>query len=380
MKTQEQWQEWFARYHSNTLAGSGNQSWFAPEDAAQPITGRVFYRVFAGGEYRYSLLFGDTMDSTFADGSHSWANQTLGGWTIHSARVGVVSRVDMERFEEPQELLELTFEGEKEKRVAAGEQFACDPVCLRAQKGQYICLETTVSGPRIPCHPESLLPAFVRTAAGWEHSVNTLFAGMVGCDRPVKACIGYLGDSITQGIGTQPNSYDHWAAVLSEALGEEYAFWDLGLGYARARDAATGGCWLQKALHNDLVVFCMGVNDLGYEARPRVEAIERSLQAVVRSLKQAGVRVLQQTLPPFDYSEEMTPDWLRINAWVREELAQEADALFDVTQVLSLSDEEPQRARYGGHPDALGCRRWAEALEPVLSALVGRVGRVGSAD
>lgn len=368
MMTNEQWQQWFDRFHSNTLAGSGNQSWFAPEDDHKMVTGRVFYRVFAGGEYRYSLLFGDAMDSTFSDGMHSWANQTLGGWTIHSARLGVVSRVDMERFEEPEYLIDLTFGGERKKQVAPGEQFVTDPVCVRAEKGQYLCLETTVSGEAIPCHPESTLPAFVRTEAGWEHSVNTLFAGMIGCDRPVRARIGYLGDSITQGIGAPPNSYEHWAAVASELLGEDYAYWDLGLGYARARDAATGGHWFKKALENDLVVFCMGVNDLGHEPRPRVEVIERSLEAVVRGLRQAGVKVLVQTVPPFDYSPELSADWARINDWIRECLAGEADGLFDVTDVLSLSDEEPHRARFGGHPDAQGCRCWAEALVPVLRA------------
>ena len=45
---------YFARYHANTLAGSGNQSWFS---LAGERTGRVFYQVFAGGEYRWSPLF-----------------------------------------------------------------------------------------------------------------------------------------------------------------------------------------------------------------------------------------------------------------------------------------------------------------------------------
>ena len=63
--------EYFARFRANTMAGSGNQSWFRPESAEEEITGRVFYRVFTGGEYSWSPLFSDAIFTTFADGSHS---------------------------------------------------------------------------------------------------------------------------------------------------------------------------------------------------------------------------------------------------------------------------------------------------------------------
>ena len=364
---------YFETYHSNTRAGSGNQSWFAAGE--QKRTGRVFYRVFAGGEYRYSLLFSDAMDSTFSDGSHSWANQTLGDWTIHAARLGVVKRAEIDGFDEPEQMIPLTFGGAGEKRVAAGERFFSDPVRVRAEAGEYLCLETTVSGARVPCHPETLLPSFVRTEQGWERSTDVLFAGMIGCDRPVRLRVGYLGDSITQGIGTRANRYEHWNAVLSERLGTDCAFWNLGLGFARAYDAASGGGWLEKAKQNDLVVVCLGVNDLFHEAEPRVERIERSLETVIGALREAGVRVLAQTIPPFDYGPGTREQWARINAWIREELAHRADGLFDVVPVLAQSTQEPYRARYGGHPDAVGCRAWAEALEPVLRDQIERASR-----
>ena len=362
--------EFFRDFHSTKLSGSGNQSWFENENAGAAVVGRVFYRVFAGGEYRYSLLFSDAMDSTFSDGQHSHVNQVLGDWEIVSARVGIVARADMEGFDEPSEWKTLTFDGAPSKAVAPGECFAADPVVLRAEKDAYLCLETTVRGARIPCHPETLLPSFVRTENGWTRSVNTLFAGMVGCDRPVKLRVAYLGDSITQGCGTRYNAYEHWNAVLSEALGTDCAFWNLGLGYARARDAATDGGWLYKAKQNDLVVVCMGVNDMPREAS--AEAIMQSLQAIVRKLREAGARVLLQTIPPFNYPEGLRERWLTVNDWIRSTLAGEADALFDVVPVLSESPERPYMARYGGHPDGTGCAAWAAALKPALSALIDR--------
>ena len=354
----------FKRFGSNTLAGSGNQSWFRPESAEQEITGRVFYRVFAGGEYNWSPLFSDTVFTTFADGSYSRANQTLGGWRVCAARIGVAKRVYINGFDEPEQMQALTFAGQRGYRTAAGETFFADPVALRAEKGEYICLETTVCGERIPCHPETLLPAFARTRDGWTRSTDVLFAAMLGCERPVRMRVGFLGDSITQGIGTQPNAYRHWNAVLAEKLGEDCAFWNLGLGYARASDAASGGIWLELARENDAVFLCLGVNDL-YHAALSAETLKKNLLQTVRGLKRAGVSVLVQTIPPFDYEGERRQVWLQVNDWIRETLAREADAIFDNVPVLGANAQEPFLSRYGGHPDEQGCAAWAEALEPV---------------
>ncbi|MFQ9798501.1 MAG: hypothetical protein ACLR23_05710 [Clostridia bacterium] len=84
----------------------------------------------------------------------------------------------------------------------------------------------------IPYHEESIIPTFALRDGEWVPSKRVVFAGMVGCDRPALLQIGYLGDSITQGIGTDVNSYDHWNAMLSDKLGEKCAYWNLGLDLA----------------------------------------------------------------------------------------------------------------------------------------------------
>ena len=73
---------YFKAYVSNTLAGSGNQSYFVSDNTIQ--TGRVFYKVFAGGKYNYSFMFTNVIDSTYADGAHSKANLRCKEWTIKS--------------------------------------------------------------------------------------------------------------------------------------------------------------------------------------------------------------------------------------------------------------------------------------------------------
>ena len=125
-----------------------------------------------------------------------------------------------------------------------GEFFSSDPVMSEFEKDEYICLEITFSGKMIPYHEETLLPVFVKDEEKWKYSKFMPFAGMIGCDRNVKIKIAYMGDSITQGIGTKSNSYLHWNAIFSEKFGNDYSYWNLGIRYGKEKDDATEGTWL----------------------------------------------------------------------------------------------------------------------------------------
>ena len=176
-----------------------------------------------------------------------------------------------------------------------------------------------------------------------------------------------MGDSITQGIGTPINSYAHWGAVFAGLLGNKYAYWNLGLGYGRADDAASDGMWLYKAKQNDIVFVCYGVNDIhqGYS----VDSIKKNLQTIVDRLHAAGVRVIMQTVPPFDYSEEYRGIWKEINAFILHDI-KHADLVFDCAKHLAKSEEEPHMAKYGGHPDSEGCEVWAKALFEAIADVI----------
>lgn len=360
----------FDEFTANTLAGSGNQLWFS---AAQPRTCRVFYRINVGGEYDYSLLFSNIMDSTYADGTQSHKNLICDSWTIHSAFVGrcasfVWQGEEWLRDYENVPLTPLTFDGKPTRIVAPGEFFASDPLRLRFAAGEYLVLEMTVSGSKIPYHEESLLPIFCKTDAGWQYDKRMPLPGMVGCRRPVRCRVGFLGDSITQGIGTALNSYDHWNARIAQSLDSDVACWNLGIGYGRANDAASDGAWLYKAKHNDVVVVCFGVNDI-LQNQSEMQ-IKRDLADIVSALKASGVKVVLQTVPPFDYRGEQIGIWQRINDFVRGELAQQADLFFDAAQLLGDGENRMHIARYGGHPDETGCAVWADALTPVLKGFL----------
>ena len=373
---------YFEEFRSNTCGGSGNQFYFGTGGKAE--TGRVYYQITHGGRFRYSLLFSNILDSTYSDGSLSHCNLVCDSWELLEAKVGRCSHLDMksmldavqsrasQNLPEPQFQLPisqwkpLTFDGKTSKMVQPGEFFSSDPVELECAAGEYLCLETTFRGEQIPCHVESILPVFRKGERGWVYSRFLPVASMVGCDRSVKKRIGYLGDSITQGIGTEVDSYTHWNAVVSQKLGEDYAYWNLGIGYGRGQDGASDGAWLYRAKQNDIVVVCFGVNDIFQIGS--AEQTKKDLTAIVDKLKTAGCKVLLQTVPPFDYGEKHRLIWEDINDYIRKDLSGKADRIFDVVPVLGQADK-PHMAIYGGHPNAAGCSAWGEALYPVLKEL-----------
>ncbi len=359
---------YFDNYVSNTLAASANQYFFNNENENEIFTGRVFYKVFAGGRYNYSFLFSNTIDSTYSDGKKSYKNLVCDEWKIHRAAVAVFDYCDMASFSGETEFITLKFDGKTEKTVIPGELFTSDPVTLNAEKDKYICVEVSFSGRMIPYHEETVIPTFLFKDGKWIPCKKVIFPGMTGCDRPVKKRVAFFGDSITQGIGPEPNSYGHWDAVLSEKLGTAYSFWNLGIGYARADDGASGGVWLSKAKKNDIAVVCFGVNDIGQGFSE--EKIKENLFKIVKELKESGLTVLLQTVPPFYYEGERKIIWENVNKYILTELSRYCDSVFDVVPLLRESKECPQNPKYGGHPDENGSKIWAEAMFSTLNKLL----------
>lgn len=362
--------EFFEKYVSNTYAGSGNQLFFET-DGSKIHTGRLFYKISVGGKFSYSLLFSNIIDSTFSDGFVSHKNLICREWKIHSMRIGKCRNIEFsENIEEVSmegenpdvvvsDFKDILFDGKASKNVMPGEFFSTDPVELEFEKGEFLCLEITFSGRMLPYHEESMLPVFIKDGEKWKYSKFMPFAGMIGCERKPKARIVYFGDSITQGIGVAPNSYLHWNAVLSEKLGSGYSYWNLGIGYGRANDAASGGAWMYKAMHSDIVFVCFGVNDI--KQGQSEEQIKKDLHCIADTLKKAGKKVIFQTVPPFDYEGENIEKWQRINAFILTEIKNKVDFVFDNNEYLGEKGAL-YIAKYGRHPDEKGCRIWAEAF------------------
>ena len=185
----------------------------------------------------------------------------------------------------------------------------------------------------------------------WVESNRTPLSNMIGVKREVKHKIGFLGDSITEGIGTDKNSYEWWNAKIAELSGEENSYYNLGIGFGRADDIATDGIWLERAKHLDIVTLCAGVNDIcqGFKA----DKIKDNLTKIVKILKKNDVRVILFTVPPFDYDEEKTRVWNEVNSYIVNELSEQAE-IFDTVSIWGEDAPNQSRARYGGHPNKEG--------------------------
>lgn len=353
--------EFFKEFVSNTTAGTSNQSFFTEGNGV----GRVFYRLLWGGEFPCSLLFSNRVDSTFGSGDRGRANELCEPWTLAVSCCVCCGAEDPDI--ENRDWITLTFGGVEEKTAAPGELFSTDPFVLKARTGDYLCVQIRFCGSKIPCHPEINIPSFIREGDRFVLSENVPVPNMVGVRRDVKMRVGFLGDSITQGLGTDMDSYDHWCHAVARALGPDYACWNLGIGCGRASDAASGGIWLQKALENDCVVVCFGINDINQGDGPQ---LLRNLETIVSTLKENDKKVILQSIPPFDYEKQHRIDlWEEQNRRIRQELAPKCDGFLDVATFLSV-DGVGQATKYGGHPNAEGCRVWAEHLLPVLKCVL----------
>nr|MBQ4320117.1 SGNH/GDSL hydrolase family protein [Clostridia bacterium] len=357
--------EYFGKYVSNTTAGTTTQSLFESDNSRR--IGRIYYKIFDGGRYEYSLLYSSITDSTFSDGSKTVANNFSKAWTIYSLKAGKTSDSTMEEAFEPDSFTSIYFDGKPSKQVEAGEIFATDPFVFEAQAGEFMCIELEYSGELLPFHPEIQIATFVKDGDNWAKNVQLPVPSMVGCNRKVSKKIGYLGDSITQGIGATKNSYRHWNSVTSELLGHEYGYWNIGIGFARAGDAATDGVWLWKAKQLDTVVVCLGTNDMGRVYTP--EEICGRLWRVVTLLKDAGVKVIIQSAPPFNFVEEKQRRWYLVNDFIKNHLAPICDGYFDNVPILGKPGEE-YMAPYGGHPNDEGSKLWGEALYEYLKDII----------
>lgn len=357
--------DYFKRYVSNTLGEGANQFFFLNENEERETTGRVYYRIFKGGRLEYSLLYSNIIDSTYSDGTVSHSNLICDSWTITGLKVGKVTECSMETAFEPEEMQQLFFDGKISKEVAPGEFFHTDPFWFEAKSGDFMCIEISFKGKMIPYHEEIQKPVFVKNAGRWGHDQKLPVPGMVGCARDVACRIAYLGDSITQGIGATPGSYRHWNALTAEALGDRYSFWNLGIGFARAHDASSGGAWLFKAKQADLVVVCLGVNDLlrGLDHRKTM----KDIKSIVEQLQQAGCKVILQSLPPaYEEKGQDALKWLEVYDYVRRSLAPMAEGYFDPVPYICRTPDKPYQYKCELHPNDTGCRAWADALIPYL--------------
>ncbi len=93
------------------------------------------------------------------------------------------------------------------------------------------------------------------------------------------------------------------------------------------------------------------------------QTTKKDLFTIVKKLKEAGVKVIIQTIPPFNYNEEKRMMWDNLNNYIKNELSKHVDLVIDSAPLLG---DENGQSWYEEHPNEEGCRVWAEYLYSIL--------------
>lgn len=373
----------FNNYYSNTILGSGNNNLLIlPDNMGRCGIMLVKPRIY--GRQKYTFAYSNTVDSTYDSGSTAYANLPGESWTIEALSAadagekelfnvdfegtGLTTDYPVENLFRLNGYKEILFGGKNKKILAPDEIIFSDSAEIEIQPGHLLALRIIFSGSKIPYTSDKIVPCFTYSNGEYKccrEFPQPVFFG-IEQEEP-KTRIAFLGDSITQGLGTATGKYEFWTSKIADKLpSERYAVWNLGLGFGRAEDASKCGCWLERAKQNDIVFVCFGVNDiLQYGDAQRICT---ALGIIISELKKSGVKTGIFTIPPFDFEGKQADVYDYCNKYIRGTLANESDFFFDIAEILAAPDNK-YSAPHGGHPDELGCSLVAEAFLKKINTL-----------
>ena len=345
----------FKKYVSNTSLANGTS--YLIENTNGKRDYRIYVKPTVYGRFIWRFLFINSVNSTYGQGEVSHANVSGGNFTVHRASIGISSSLDAS--EPLTNVTDITYNGSASKTVVPNEHFWTDEVEFEINDG-YLVWEWTLEGENIPSMPEDIFTAYSRQDSDWTLEWNRTAPCLFGVVRPCKKRIAFLGDSITAGCGTKKDGYEMWVARIADAIKDDYAVWNLGLGFGRGSDCATDGSWLYKAKQYDVAVITYGVNDIrsGEYGKGRGSSAGEILywaEITVDRLQESGVKVIIATIPPFEYSEKERWEWRCANLGLKLLAERKGCQVFDIASSL---ETEPYKGDFphGSHPDGEGCR------------------------
>ena len=353
----------FDKYISNTVVATGNNYMVIEADK---VTYRAYFPVEEYGNLEYCFYFSNTVDSTYDKGTNAYSGEPGGSYTIEGAWISDGGSGPDDKITNK---TEVTFDGQKTKSVTANEAFWSDSVDFNVEEGHYLVWEWTLTGTNIPCTYMSNLTSATADKSGdgnFSYCDQIPLPQMIGANRKVKHNIAAIGDSITQGCMTEFMKYEFWAARISSLLGDDYGFYNCGLGWARTSDAALDGNWLERAKTAETVIVAFGTNDIisgEYQAEEgnTAEEIDEYLRAVLDVLKNAGCKIIVFNAPPQDYDESHEKIRLDYNELCKKTCKEYNAEYFDFASYLS-NEDDPSKAIYGGHPNGEAGKIVSEAF------------------
>ncbi len=285
----------------------------------------------------------------------------------------------------------VLFSGKTSAFVPAGAPYLSDPIDLPVGALSSLSISIYVPGDTgaCTCHATGLQDAFVSdtgdfTGKAFTPARTMQFRAFISGVEIESAGAGrvvvVLGDSISDGAGSTPNSNQRWPDLLANRLNAKGAGgWGVvNMGISGNRVLADGaGLSALARFDRDVlstpgvttVIFFEGVNDLGISygrfEGPMAEVVKslasgnkvtaESMIAGYRQLiaraRAHGLKVLAATVTPYGgamyYSEEGEAVRQAINTWIRT--GGEVDGVLDFDAVIRDS-AKPNQIKDGFHP------------------------------
>ena len=358
----------FEIYQSNSITpSSANYALKSTDGKPVRQTFRGVYKIQEFGTLEYKFYFSNNVDSTFSNGSHSYRNMPTESYKIISASVGTYKTAQGQGT--VNDFKTLTFDGKTERDVEARETFWSDAITLTVPNGYYLIFEWTVEYTVIAATNSENASCFLYDCSSGKSALtqSAPMPALIGAKRDNALRVGFIGDSITMGIGTGVGTHRFWAAKIAEKAGTDISFWNLGVGFARANDAVNSPSWLEKAKNNDLIIICLGVNDIqsgpyNYSGQRSSQQIANDINTIATACKEAGCEVIIFSTPPFTYSSaEKVEVWRSLTVKLKALCEEKGYDFFDFASYLGKADDLATPA-YGGHPNAQGCEVVANAF------------------
>jgi lysophospholipase L1-like esterase len=376
------------------LATSNNFALLGQEaDGVEVFTYRTYLKPNRTGEQNLKFLYGNRIDSTFwSDTANRYSGRAGTEFIIQEAYFALKTDLSAapDGSIDAAGGVQVKFNGRTDKTVAPGEVFFSDSAHIVIPADAWLVFTWTVrlaADGVIPCQNNVSGSCFVSTASGaaqngdgagytlasWPSGGGTtsviVAPDLFATDLAYEKNIAFVGDSITQGVGTTVDAYENYAGRIGlSAEFADYAVWNLGLGWASAFDfTKSGNGWLDKAALYDEVVLSLATNDVAAAAMEA--AVYNGLTDAIAKLKalNPSVKVILCTAPPFDHAWSDDPNcnaekWARLNDYIRSSGvgAMGADYVFDIASVLSVPTEirwiksEYKVSANDAHPNGAG--------------------------
>lgn len=284
----------------------------------------------------------------------------------------------------------VLFSGKPTASVPAGSPYLSDPIDLSV--GALSSLSISIylpedTGP-CTCHATGLQDAFVSdvgdfTGKSFAPTRTMQFRAFISGVEVESARAGravvVLGDSISDGAGSTPNTNQRWPDILANRLNAQGAGgWgvvNMGISGNRVLADGAGQSALARFDRDVLsapgvstVILFVGVNDLGisygrFEGalaevfkslasgnKVTAESMIAGYRQLITRARTRGLKVLAATITPYGgaayYSEEGEAVRQAINTWIRT--AGEADGVLDFDAVIRDPDQ-PNQIKDGFH-------------------------------